>query len=457
MKRLLLAALAAVLFALAPVDAPAQLEEEAARQIQLAREDLASGNYERAVNSASSALRLNPLLYEGLVIKGLAYEKLNETMLAYSLLVTYQELTRGMEQNPEVQPALDRLKRLIGATAESMTSMPAPAPVATAKSGAASGPAAQFEILSRKNQRDLFRDLNDVLAAGPAYVKFRSQSNDKGDDFYFGLATIAWDGDEPEIDDRIFTVILDSEKLVTKARGGGTLNFPEEGGEHEVQLWFDGSHMALRVDGEALGPFEARAPTSESKWFLALNDRARAWNLEVWGWEGELAGRGIPSGLGGKSSETTPIEFKDMSLGTTVTERTKMGDLPPTQDAAEVRVTFEVTCRDKGVVIVRVEDGREVILERDRLAVRGAAKMPRSPVGMRCDGSTEPVELVFLGDGGVTGLIDGAAVPLTYPGRKEPRDGEFRVKGDDVEVNGLVYRVGTRTKGRRVFRAERSE
>lgn len=458
MKRLLLAALAAVCLLVAPADAPAQLEEEAARQIQLAREDLESGNYERAVNSASSALRLNPLLYEGLVIKGLAYEKLNETMLAYSLLVTYQELTRGMEQNPEVEPALARLKGIIGATAASMSTMPpAAAQPAAEPSAGASGPAAQFEILSRRNQRDLFRDLNDVLAAGPAYVKFRSQSNSKGDDFYFGLGTIEWDGDEPDIDDRIFTVILDSEKLVAKARGGGTLDFAEEGGEHEVQLWFDGDHMALRVDGEALGPFEARAPTRESKWFLALNDRARAWNLEVWSWEGELLGSGIPSGMGGKSTETTPIEFEDLSFRTTITERTRMGELPPTGDAAEVRVAFEVRCRDKGAIIVRLEDGREVVLERDRLAVRGAAKLPRTPVGMRCDGSVEPVELVFRGDGGVTGTIGGAEVPLTYPGRKDPREGEFRVKGDTLEVSGLVYRVGRRTKGRRVFRAERSE
>ncbi|MCO4773703.1 MAG: hypothetical protein KDA24_26970, partial [Deltaproteobacteria bacterium] len=122
LSMLLLAALC-----LAPLTAHADLSEEAKRQMDLAQEDLEAGNYERAVNSASSALRLNPLLYDGLVIKALAYEKLNESMLAYSLLVTYQELTRGMEQHPEVAPALQRLKKLIGAVASSPSPEPEPA------------------------------------------------------------------------------------------------------------------------------------------------------------------------------------------------------------------------------------------------------------------------------------------------------------------------------------------
>lgn len=46
--------------------------EEAQRQLQLAEDDLAEGQFERAAASAASALRLDPSLQEALVVRALA-------------------------------------------------------------------------------------------------------------------------------------------------------------------------------------------------------------------------------------------------------------------------------------------------------------------------------------------------------------------------------------------------
>ncbi|MCO4774140.1 MAG: hypothetical protein KDA24_29180, partial [Deltaproteobacteria bacterium] len=321
---------------------------------------------------------------------------------------------------------------------------------------AAAGAAVQFEILSRRNQKDLYDQMNDAVDAGPAYVRFRSQSRSKGDDFYFGLAEIRWDGGEPDINEHVFTLILDSEKLVTKARSGAKLPFPEAESEHDVQVWYDGDRMAIRVDGEALGPFEARPRSSASQWFLSLNDDARAWNLEFWPWSGSLANGEIPSGMGGRSFESTKLEFEDFALPSTVTEKTRLGELPMTFGAPEVRVSFTARCLEKSTVIVRIDDGREVILGRE-VAVRGAAKMPKARLGLACRGQNEPVTLVFAGDGAVSGTVGEAAIPLTYPGRRGATDGELRVKGDNITLSDIVYSVGSRARGRRVFRAEKAQ
>jgi hypothetical protein len=442
-----------------PTVAQAQLEEQAARQIALAQEDLDAGNYERAVNSASSALRLNPLLYEALVIKALAYEKLNETMLAYSLLVTYQELSRGMTQNPKVEPALQRLRKLIGAVADSISaeaSKPAPRVDGDGGSSASDGPVAQFEILSRRNQEDLFQELNQALPPGPAYARFRSQSRGKGDDFYFGLAEVRWDDGEADIRDQVFTLILDSEKLVTKARSGAKIPFRVAEAEHDVQVWYDGQAMAVRVDGEALGPFEASGPDKDSRWFLSLNDDARAWNLEVWTWDGSLAGGDIPSGTTARSFEATKLTFEERKLLGVLKEGVNIAGIPDTSAAPEVRVKFRATCQEKSYVLVRLEDGREVTVGRD-IAVRGSAKMPKESGGLRCNGSPEHVEIVFAGDGAVYGSVEGREFSKIYPGRRVDERPELRVKGDTLVVDQIVYEVAARPSGRRTFRAEKVE
>ena len=440
--------------------AHAQLEEQAARQIQLAREDFDQGNHERAVNAASSALRLDPLLYDALVIKALAYEKLNEPMLAYSLLITYQELTRGMSQSPEVEPALQRLQKLIRGVIDQPSPAMVPAPPEAASTEGE--PAVRFEILSRRNQRDLFDQMNEVLAAGPAQITFRSQSNSKGDDFLFGLASARWDGDELDLDDRAFTVILDSEKLVLKGKSGSTLNFAEAGAEHDVAVWFDGDRLALRVDGEPLGPFESRSLPHGARWLLQLEDDARAWDLQARPWDGSLAS-GVPDTGAGASREDTELTFTEHAISGRLDEESDLKDLarrlPDLAGAAVARVRFTVMCTEKTYVIVRPGDGREVTVGRTT-DVRGAMRLPRFEAGLQCKGKPEAVELLFHADGGVAGVVGDQQFGPAYPGRK-PGGGDrlFRVKGDAgrVHVEGLTYEVGTRKAGRRTFRAGKTE
>lgn len=446
--RALLLLLAALL--LLPAAAQAQLEEEAARQIALARDDLEAGNFERAVNSASSALRLNPLLYEGLVIKGLAYEQLNEPMLAYSLLVTYQELSRGLEQNPDVAPALARLRKLIGGVTAEPPPAAAPAPVPAAPE-VDEVPVTRFEILSRRNQVDLFDERNKSLPVGPAYARFRSQSRSKGDDFTFGLATVRWEGRDADIDDPVFTLILDSEKLVSKARDGGSLPFELPQSEHDVHVWYDGEQVAYRVDGEAFGPFEARKETGQSAWFLHLEDDARAWDLEARPWDGSLASGEIPHPA--NSAEVVEVAWERFSLEESLTERTKRLRLPDMSEAEAVRFSMQVTCMSEGEVLLRVPDGREVLVRSKDTRVRGAAKMRKMRESLRCAGSPEELIVEFAADGSVRASIRGEPIPITYPGRRRGERPEIHVEGDTLRAEDVVIELGKRKQGKRRFQA----
>jgi len=93
-----------------PSEALAQsMGEEAERQLAFARRELAEGKYERAVKSAESALRLNPALYEALLVKALALEGLGDKTKAQALIVTYQELA-GEQAGPEAAQALERMQ-----------------------------------------------------------------------------------------------------------------------------------------------------------------------------------------------------------------------------------------------------------------------------------------------------------------------------------------------------------
>lgn len=106
------------------------LEEQAERQLGFAEEELAAGEYSRAVKSAESALRLAPTLYTAFVVKALAYEGLENHELAESLLIAYQELTKGLAQDPRVAPALSRLRdSKSGRQSRRATDRPSPVPV----------------------------------------------------------------------------------------------------------------------------------------------------------------------------------------------------------------------------------------------------------------------------------------------------------------------------------------
>ncbi len=94
----------------APRTAHAQLEQEAERQLDFAWKELELKDWEKAISSAESALRLNPALYTAMVIKALAYEGMGEMRKAESWLQTYLELTKSLSQAPQALSLAERLK-----------------------------------------------------------------------------------------------------------------------------------------------------------------------------------------------------------------------------------------------------------------------------------------------------------------------------------------------------------
>ncbi len=84
---------------------------EARRQLDLAWEDIAAGYHERAVASAKSAMRLDPLLYEAMVASAVGYEAMGDRERAKGLLVAYFELTSGLEPDPRAVAAKERLDK----------------------------------------------------------------------------------------------------------------------------------------------------------------------------------------------------------------------------------------------------------------------------------------------------------------------------------------------------------
>ena len=92
-----------------PVPAFAGDNSEAERQADYAREELRRGEYDRALHSAESALRLDPTGYEALGLKALAYEGLGQLRLAESLLLAWQEVG-GLAELPT--PYGDALVRM---------------------------------------------------------------------------------------------------------------------------------------------------------------------------------------------------------------------------------------------------------------------------------------------------------------------------------------------------------
>ncbi len=93
-------------------------EEEARRQLEFAKQEVVEGNYEKALTSADSALRLFPALYEAYVYKALAYEGLGKLKMAESFLLTYKELRPGGDQDPTADEALARIQDKLGRSDE---------------------------------------------------------------------------------------------------------------------------------------------------------------------------------------------------------------------------------------------------------------------------------------------------------------------------------------------------
>jgi hypothetical protein len=94
-------------------------EKEAKRQLEFARDEVRERNYEKALASADSALRLHPALYEAFVFKALAYEGLGDMTKAEGYLVAYSDLSGAEGPMPEASKALNRIREGQGAVAAS--------------------------------------------------------------------------------------------------------------------------------------------------------------------------------------------------------------------------------------------------------------------------------------------------------------------------------------------------
>lgn len=94
--------------------AQAGTEEEARRQLEFAQGEIDAENFQKALTSAESALRLHPPLYEAMAYKALALEGLGDLKIAESLLITYRELRGGWENLPKAEGDLERVQGKIG-------------------------------------------------------------------------------------------------------------------------------------------------------------------------------------------------------------------------------------------------------------------------------------------------------------------------------------------------------
>lgn len=110
-----LAALVVLLLTLAtPAFAQSDFaSQQAERQVEFAREELANGDYERALRSAESALRLVPLFHPAMLLKAQAYEALEDYPLAETTLLAYLEMAPPKEQDPLARIALERVRAKI--------------------------------------------------------------------------------------------------------------------------------------------------------------------------------------------------------------------------------------------------------------------------------------------------------------------------------------------------------
>lgn len=104
--------LLALVFALVlgPLAVPAHADgvsAEARRQLALARADLAAEKYDRAVHAAKSALRLDPGLYDALLVQGLAHEGRGELDEGRALALAYLGAVGWEDADPRAVDLLD--------------------------------------------------------------------------------------------------------------------------------------------------------------------------------------------------------------------------------------------------------------------------------------------------------------------------------------------------------------
>jgi len=88
------------------------LSEQAARQVELCREDFDAGVFERAVAACDSALRLEPtpeVQQQAFKWKGLAQLELGQLVDAQAMLLAYKSLRIGMPPDEQVDAALVRI------------------------------------------------------------------------------------------------------------------------------------------------------------------------------------------------------------------------------------------------------------------------------------------------------------------------------------------------------------
>lgn len=105
---LALAALVVSLVGLAPNTAHADgVQAEAARQLALARADLDAGKTDRALHAAKSALRLDPTLYDALLLQGLAHEAKGELDEGRALALAYLGAVGREDADPRAIDLLD--------------------------------------------------------------------------------------------------------------------------------------------------------------------------------------------------------------------------------------------------------------------------------------------------------------------------------------------------------------
>ncbi len=85
-------------------------DEQAKRQLDLAEQDLADGNWERAAASAASAFRLDGALHQALVVRALALMEMGQLEAAKGLLTAYVDLRGALEADRRVEPAMERIE-----------------------------------------------------------------------------------------------------------------------------------------------------------------------------------------------------------------------------------------------------------------------------------------------------------------------------------------------------------
>ena len=101
------------LLSLAPQRADAFEVEQALRQLDFAREELARGELSKALRSAETALRLCPTCQDGVVIKAFAWEALGSLRLAEAHLLAYVEVAGENTASVEATVALERVQKAL--------------------------------------------------------------------------------------------------------------------------------------------------------------------------------------------------------------------------------------------------------------------------------------------------------------------------------------------------------